>query len=77
MPFIHSVKAEVPQRSISQTDYLRFVEKEVPARLRPILKKIVKGTEIRKRHLSMPKEEVLELTRTKNIKRKYQYLPLV
>ncbi len=72
MPFIHSIRTGVPVYEYTQDQVYKIVAPSLPDRLKPILNKILKGSQIRKRHFVTSVKHIFELSREKKIGEKFK-----
>ncbi len=71
MAHIHSVISEVPQYNISQMEFYDHVAPKINPRLHNIFKKILNGSQIRKRHFSIGLDQMTGLTEQKQVGDKF------
>ncbi len=71
MAFIHSIKTSVPKYTVSQLEFYEAVSPRTPERFHKIFKKILDGSQIRKRHFSAPLDEMIDMTEKKRVADKF------
>ena len=72
MSFIYSITSTVPSYHLTQDEYYDFLVKKVEPRMANILRKILDGSQIKKRHFSVPFEEFSYMTENKMIEEKFK-----
>jgi len=71
MAHIHSVLTDVPPYTLTQMEFYDYVAPDIMPRLQNIFKRILNGSQIRKRHFSTPIKHMIEMTRDKKIEDKF------
>lgn len=72
MSYIHSILTGVPKHEYTQDQVCKIIAPTLPEQLQPILSKILKGTQIKKRHFVTDAEHILQLSKEQNIEEKFK-----
>ena len=72
MSLIHSISSTAPNYSLTQDEYFDFLVKKIEPRFENILQKILKGSQIKKRHFSTSIEEFSYMTENKMVEEKFK-----
>jgi len=71
MSHIHSVLSDVPAYNVSQIEFYEVIAPRIRPRLRSIFKRILTGSQIRKRHFGTTLEHIVEITEGKSVEEKF------
>ncbi len=72
MAHIHSVISEVPPYTLTQMEFYDFVAPNIKPRLQNIFKRILSGSQIRKRHFCTSINKMIEMTEKKQVEDKFK-----